>query len=128
MYGVSGAAPYQLSSIFLLQLWKKIKAECNKLAHVELAQFSCVTLALQFLTGKKEKHLCDFLLCEGHNLEEWVWLPSWESCPIKNPDRTVMQETQQEEWPPIPLFRAAEYSPGMWQRVSSLEQARFKLH
>lgn len=77
---------------------------------------------------RKERKASDFLLCEGHSLEEWVSLPSWESWPIENADRTVMQETQQEVWPPIPLFRAAEHSPGMWQRVSSLEQVCFKLH
>lgn len=120
VYAWSGAA-HQLSSIFLLQLWKKIKAECNKLAHVELAQFPRVTLAFQLLTGrgKKGKHLSDFLLCEGHSLKEWVSLPSWESCPIENADRIAMQETQQEERLPVPLFWAAEHSPGMWRFLVS---------
>lgn len=77
---------------------------------------------------RKGKRLADFLLYEGHGLEEWVPVPSWEPCRVENPDRTVVQETQQEEWLPTPLFWAAEHSPGMWQRVSSLEQACFKLH
>lgn len=73
MYGLLGAVPHQLSSIFLLQLGKKNKTECNKFAHVELAQiFPCQSLVLQFLSGrgKKRKDLPDFLLCESDVLEE----------------------------------------------------------
>lgn len=100
MYVVSGAAPHQLSSIFLLQLWKKTKTECNKLARVELAQIIlCHSLALQFLAGwgKKRKDLPDFLLCEGDSLEEQAlhYLPgvmsSWkprQTCDAGNSKRS----------------------------------------